>query len=179
MKLISAIAALVLAATTAFADDHSLSTITGTNTDLKVYDHTMAGSVRDFVVWGSVDEASGRSELIMRRDGQNVTTTFSKPRRNRAFGGTVSHVNAEGRAVNTNIQFVSYKPETHDFSFSVNGDTLTAKVTFDEFQNNHFKNPNYTVSNSTGELFSFKLTGEACPNYSLHLLSMMIAAQLH
>ena len=71
-------------------DGHELSSIKGDmNIDLKTYDHAMAGSVKGFVMWGGVNEAEGKSELIMRRDGQDVKAVFAQV--DKTFGGTVVH----------------------------------------------------------------------------------------
>lgn len=158
-------------------DGHDLSTIKGTHEiDLKAYDHAMAGSIKSFVLWGSVNESSGTSELIMRRDGQDVKASFKRD--GNSFGGIVQH-EIDGALKKTSIQFSSLDRQNNEFRFSVNGSPVLAKVSAEAFRNNHFIKPTYTIVLPSGDTASFKFEGQACFNYSLHLLTMMIAALSH
>lgn len=169
---------LTLTWTPAYAEDgHEISSIKGDlNIDLKTYDHAMGGSVKDFVIWGSVDEAKGASELIMRRDGQDVKTIFKS--NDKTFGGTVEHRTNYGLK-STNIQFAGLDRNKNEYTFTVNGETIKASVVSEDFQNNHFIKPTYSVVNNDGSRISFKFEGRACYKYSLHILTMMIAALKH
>lgn len=158
-------------------DGHELSSIKGDLAiDLKVYDHAMAGSVKNFVIWGSVNEAQGTSELIMRRDGQDVKTLFRQTEKQ--FGGTVEHRGLNGTRT-TNIQFAGLDRQKNEYTFLVNGENVKAVVTSEDFRNNHFIKPTYTISGRGIEGFSFKFEGQACYKYSLHMITMMIAAATH
>jgi len=162
----------------AFAEDgHQLANIKGDlNIDLKAYDHAMAGSVKDFVIWGSVNEAKGMSELIMRRDGQDLKAIFKQVDKN--FGGTVEHRTDYGPR-STSVQFAGLDRQKNEYSFLVNGDMIKARVTSEDFQNNHFIKPTYTIVNRDGSQTTFKFEGQACYKYSMHILTMMIAATTH
>lgn len=78
LSIVAIVLGLVSVASTARAEDHSLSTIQGTQVDLKAYDHAFAGQIRDFIAFGTLDESTGTSELTMRRDGQIVRATFGR-----------------------------------------------------------------------------------------------------
>jgi hypothetical protein len=162
----------------AFSEEgHDLATMKGDHgIDLKAYDHAMAGSIKNFVVWGSVNEATGTSELIMRRDGQDVKSIFKKT--DNVFGGTVEHQTEDGKKTTT-VRFVGLDRQRNEYSFSVNGQSVKAGVVAEEFRDNHFIKPTYTITTSDGNKVSFKFDGQACYNYSLHILTMMIAAVSH
>jgi len=174
--------ALVLSASfsgiSAHAEDgHQLSSMKGDlGIDLRVYDHAMGGAIRDFVIWGSVNEKEGTSELIMRRDGQDVKTIFRQIEK--SFGGTVEHRSQFGQRT-TSVQFASLDKQKNEYTFMVNGEPVKAIVTSEDFKNNHFIKPTYSVVSKNGQTFSFKFDGEACYKYSLHILTMMIAATTH
>jgi hypothetical protein len=156
---------------------HELSTIKGDlNIDLKAYDHAMAGSVKDFVIWGSVNEAQGTSELIMRRDGQDVKALFKQV--DKTFGGTVEHRTDYGPR-STTVQFAGLDRQKNEYSFLVNGEIIKARIAAEDFQNKHFIKPTYTIVNKDGSQTTFKFEGQACYKYSLHILTMMIAATTH
>lgn len=177
--LIAALLSLTtISSTAAFAEDgHELATIKGDlNIDLKAYDHAMAGSVKDFVIWGSVNEGKGMSELIMRRDGQDVKAVFKQV--DKTFGGTVEHRTDYGPR-STTVQFAGLDRQKNEYSFLVNRELIKARVASEDFQNNHFIKPTYTITNKDGSQISFKFDGQACYKYSLHILTMMIAATTH
>jgi hypothetical protein len=158
-------------------DAHSLASIKGdVGIELKAFDHAMAGSVRDFVIWGSVDERTNTSELIMRRDGQDVRSVFAP--REKSFGGVVMHKTSKGVKA-TNIRFIGLDRRKNEYSFFVNGDQMIATVVGEDFKNNHFIKPTYTISGKNMNDIAFKFDGEACYKYSLHIITMMIAATMH
>lgn len=158
-------------------DGHGLSSMKGDlGIELKVSDHAMAGAVKDFVIWGSVNEKEGSSELIMRRFGQDIKSVFKKGEK--SFGGVVSSSSGQGLRT-TSIQFESLDRQKNEYRFSVNNSPVTAIVTSEDFQNNHFIKPTYTVNSGHGQIYSFKFEGQACYKYSLHILTMMIAALSH
>jgi hypothetical protein len=170
--------AAALSSPVAFAEDgHNLSTIKGDlNINLMAYDHAMAGSIKDFVIWGSVNESEGKSELIMRRDGQDVKAIFKQV--DKTFGGTVEHRTDYGPR-STSVQFAGLDRQKNEYSFQVNGEVIKARVVSEDFQNNHFIKPTYTIVNKDGSQTSFKFEGQACYKYSMHILTMMIAATTH
>lgn len=171
------VAAVGLFGQSAFSEESPVvSTIKGTEIDLKAYDHAFAGVIKDFVAWGVLDEATGTSELRMRRDGQTVVAQFGKVAS--GFGGTVSHEQADGTSKTTKIEFVSLDMDAATYTFKVNGAEMLVKVTSDDFQNSHFINPTYNVV-LDGKTIEFKFEGSACYNYSMHLIFMIAGAYFH
>ena len=172
------VATFYLGAQLGFAEEgHDLSTIRGDQgIDLKAYDHAMAGAIKDFVVWGSVDESRSRSELIMRRDGQDVKATFKRD--GNTFGGVVQHKTDSGVKI-TSVKFSGLDRQRNEYSFLVNGESVKVSVDAEDFRNNHFIKPTYKITTGDGVTTSFKFEGQACYNYSLHLITMMIAAVAH
>lgn len=157
------------------SDDHSLSTIQGTSIDLKVYDHAFAGSIKDFVVFGVLDEESFVSELIMRKDGQTIKSEFSK--KDNQMGGTIRHW-VDSKELVTSIRFIKLVKEENKLLFQANDKEFPVFITSEGFANNHFENPTYRVVINEKEI-SFTLKGKACFGYSLHLIFMIIGAYLH
>lgn len=170
-------AACFLSGSALAEDGHGLSSMKGDlGIELKVYDHAMAGAIKDFVIWGSVNEKEGTSELIMRRFGQDIKTIFKKGEK--SFGGVVSSQSERGLRT-TSIQFAGLDRQKNEYQFILNNSPVTAIVTSEDFQNNHFIKPTYTINTGNGQSFSFKFEGQACYKYSLHILTMMIAAVTH
>ncbi len=158
------------------ADDHSLSSIKGTNIDLKVYDHAIAGSIKDFVVFGNKDEETFTSELIMKKHAQVMRTTFGKLAD--GFGGTISH-SSDGVLVNTEIRLKKIDPAQQQITMTAGGKDYVVQISADDFQNNHFINPSYQTD-VDGQAVEFKMEkGEACYGFSSHLIMMILGAYLH
>lgn len=166
----------MLAATFAQADEHKLGSITGDQIELKTYDHAIAGSIRDFVVWGFTNEKNGVSQLIMRRDGQLVNTLFGK--QGEKVGGTIEHTVA-GQKVKTELYFVGFDKDANEYTFEKNGKPFKVKVEYEDFQNHHYINPTYTASLEDGSQIQFRFEGHACYNYSMHLIFLLVGAYSH
>ncbi|MEN9826590.1 MAG: hypothetical protein RI953_2335 [Pseudomonadota bacterium] len=175
---IALVASLLVSPALALAEDgHTLASIKGDlGIELKAFDHAMAGAVRDFVIWGSVNESTNTSELIMRRDGQDVRSIFAPGEK--SFGGVIMHQTSKGMKA-TSIKFMGLDRQKNEYSFSVNGQKITASVVGEDFKNNHFIKPTYTISGKEMNDISFKFDGQACYKYSLHIITMMIAATMH
>ncbi|MFC1522302.1 hypothetical protein ACFL6Y_07820 [Elusimicrobiota bacterium] len=155
---------------------HDLGSIKGTNIDMKVYDHAIAGAIKGFVAWGFFDESSGISTLIMRHYAQLITTEFKKQEDGK-FGGVIK--SGEGDAARiTTVRFVKVDPSTHSLVLELNGNSITVNITSEAYENGHFINPTYsTVIN--GEAVSYKIEGEGCYGYSIHMAMMILGAYVH
>ncbi|MBL6988776.1 MAG: hypothetical protein ISR65_03325 [Bacteriovoracaceae bacterium] len=157
------------------AEDHPLSSLSGTNIDLKNYDHAFAGSIKDFVVWGFLDEAAFTSELIMRKDGQTIKTIFN--RGEQGVGGTITH-KKEDQEISTTIKLSKIDGQNQTIEFLFNDEKIVVAIKADGYENSHFINPVYeTIVND--ETISFKLMGQACYGQSLHYAMMILGAYLH
>ncbi|MBI2604764.1 MAG: hypothetical protein HYW49_01665 [Deltaproteobacteria bacterium] len=158
------------------AEDHPLSTITGPGIELKVFDHAFAGSIRDFVVWGEVNEQEFTSELIMRRDGQTIRTAFRK-QEDGVLRGTIKHETEAGMR-ETVLAFVGVDRAKAKIVLQRNGVPVEVLISADGFANNHFENPTYRAA-LDGQEISFTLKGQACFGYSLHLALLILGAYTH
>ncbi|MBI4403234.1 MAG: hypothetical protein HY537_03695 [Deltaproteobacteria bacterium] len=163
---------ILLSAQVFAGEEHPLSTIKGTNIDLKVYDHAFAGSIREFVAWGAMEEGQFKSELRMRKAGQTISANFGKTED--GIGGVIQY-RTESGTKQTSIFFERLDKEHQTFMLKINGESVPVIVTSDKFVGNHFINPTYTAQ-LNGEKISFTLTGQACYGYSLHLVMMIIGA---
>ncbi|OFZ20662.1 MAG: hypothetical protein A2X94_04075 [Bdellovibrionales bacterium GWB1_55_8] len=173
-KLLIAILALSFSSVV-MAEDHPIATITGTGIDLKTYDHAIAGSIRDFLVWGFVDEATFSSELIMRRDGQIVRANFKKD--GDKIGGVIQQ-QIDGKSRETAIYLKGINKEQKALLLEIAGEPVTVTIQFDKIENDHFINPVYTAT-IRGETVSFRLEGDACYGFSFHLAALILGAYAH
>jgi hypothetical protein len=161
----------------AFAGDHSLTDIEGKEIKLKMYDHAIAGSIKDYVVFGHNDEEANTSELIIRKHGQIIKSTLSKTAA--GLGGVITH-NNDGITYITTIKFIGLNPQEQKYEFEINDEKVEVLVRAEDFQNNHFINPHYFVTFANGEKIDFKvLSGQACYRASLHLIMMVVGAYIH
>jgi len=158
-------------------EEHKLTRIAGSHSiDLKEYDHSVAGQVRDFTVFGDISEATNSSELSMKRDGVLVRAKFEL--KGSIWGGRVQHQH-DDRLVTTEIFFKGLKKETNQLVFSVNGVEAFVSIVSASFVNNHFINPEYTIVYK-GEEFKYNIeSGQACYKYSALLSFVMLGALLH
>jgi hypothetical protein len=187
MKLILILSMLL--SSFVFADDHHLTTLTGTQINLQAYDHAIAGSIKDYLIFGNKDESTGKSELIIKKNGMVTRANFGM--NEGQFGGHVLYSkleqDAEGNTVLLTETFHFYLSEINKNEQTItlnlhkqNGtEKIVVKISADDFRNNHFINPEYsTVIN--GEEIKFKLNdGQACYNFSTHLITMILASHLH
>jgi hypothetical protein len=171
MKTLIVLFSLLTLSFSSFAEDHSLGNFTGTDIELKAYDHSFAGAIRDFTAFGWVDEATFTSHLTIRKYAKTTVATFKKDEKG-AIGGTIS--TEESRV---EVAFVGYDKEQQILLFKLNGEDISIKITSDGIVNGHFQNPTYsTVIN--GKNYSYHLEGEACVGLSLHYNMMILAALL-
>jgi len=160
-----------------FAGDHSLTDIEGKEIKLKMYDHAIAGSIKDYVIFGHNNEETNTSELIIRKHGQIIKSTLSKTAT--GLGGVIIH-NNEGITYATKIKFLGLNTQEQKFEFEINDEKIEVLVKAEDFQNNHFINPHYFVTFANGEKIDFKvLSGQACYRASLHLIMMIVGAYIH
>lgn len=176
--LASLLALFVISTNTAHAEEgHTLGTITGThNVDLKEFDHSVAGSVKDFTIFGNVSESSNSAELIMKKDGQLIKANFEQV--GKIISGKFEH-QVEDMVFVTDITFKGIKKDTTEFIYEVNGQTVNVSVKYDRIENNHFINPEYSFTYNN-ETYTYKFNnGAACYRYTALLSFIMISALTH
>lgn len=177
-KIILALTTIFAMTTTAFAEEsHTVTTLTGSHgIDLKEYDHSVAGTVKDFVIFGNVYESENKSELLIKKDGQLIKAIFEQS--GQTIKGQIEHT-ADAKNYKTEITFMGLKKDTNEFFYNVNGKTVVVHVKFDRFENNHYFNPEYTFSYEN-ETYTYKINnGQACYRYTALLSFIMIGALVH
>lgn len=165
------IAALVM--NFAFAGEHRLTEILGKDIQLKTYDHAIAGSIKNFVIFGHVDEATATSELTLKKDGQLIKTTFKKSET--GLGGTISQ--SENT---TQVRFVKIDAQEQKIYLKINDQLAEVKILADRYENKHFINPRYLVTLANGETLDFHMVdGGACYQFSTHLVMLIAGSYFH
>ena len=168
----------ILASLGSFAGEHDLTDIEGKDINLKLFDHAIAGSIKDFVVFGNKDDATNISELTIKKDAQIIKASFKK--NESSFGGRILHTDLSRNIRSSQIEFVKWDTDLQKIYITINGEMVETIIKADDFQNSHFINPHYFVSFSNGEKFDFKiLNGQACYNFSAHLIMMIAGAYSH
>lgn len=154
---------------------HDLSTITGKDIDLKTYDHAFAGSIKDFVVWGSFDESTYSSQLIARKYGQLIKVEFKRD--GKRFGGSVSY-QVKGKKREHSVYIKGIEPKSRRITLLLDGNPVEVKITSDSFDRKtmHFQNPSYSFA-VDGKEVVFKLNnGDACFGVSAHYSMLILMA---
>ncbi len=170
-KQLIAIMAVLMISFSVVAEEHPLSTIQGTGIDLKNYDHAFAGSVDDFVVWGFLDEPTFTSELIVRKYGQTIKTTFS--RGENTIGGNIAY-KVEEQDRNIEITVLGVDPQERIIKLAIAGEAVNVKIEGD-YANGHFINPHFSTM-MNGREINYTLEGEACFGMSMHYAMMILGA---
>lgn len=176
MKLFTVMAFLLITQITS-AGDHSLTDIKGREIELKSYDHAIAGSIKDFVIFGNTDEDKNLSDLIIKKDGQLIRASFTK--NGNILSGRVTH-QVNGIQRETSVKFLGIDASQQKILLEVNGAPAEVLIKAEGFQNNHFINPHYYVTLSNARAFDFKImSGGACYKASIHLAMMIVTSFIH
>lgn len=178
MKILAALLAACLTGTPVFASEcekHVLGNISGTDIDMKVYDHAFAGAIKDFIAWGFVDEAKGGAELILRKYGQRIRTEFG--RKKGKFGGVIE--SGEGKAARrTDISLVKANGKKKRFRLSVAGEEVLVTISPKRMDGHHFIDPTYTAK-LKGKTVRYTVEGMACMGLSIQYAMMILGAYAH
>lgn len=172
MKTVIILLTFLALSFSAHSEDHSLGSFIGTDIDLKAYDHSFAGAIRDFTAFGWVDEATFTSHLTIRKYGKTTVAKFSKSEK--GIGGVIT---TEGSSVAIAFQGFETQGENKLIVYNVNGDIVKVKITSEDIVNDHYVNPTYSTVINAKE-YSYRLEGLACNGLSLHYNMMIIAALL-
>lgn len=154
-------------------DGQELTTILGTNIDMKIFDHAMAGSMKDFVVWGFFDESTGTAELVARKYGQIIKTVFKK-QENGKFGGTITY-NRDNVAQNIVVEFIKVDPAKKEIHLKINNEDIVVTAEPESVNGGHMLNPKFTTT-LKGETVSYVLGGESCFGKSTFFAMMILGA---
>jgi len=155
---------------------HDLGGVTGTNIDMKVYDHAVAGAINGGVAWGFFDEAAGAARLTMRKYGQVISAGFKK-QADGSLGGVIS--SADGDAQRTTSIFLGKVDGANKkFTMKLNGEEITVAITAEGMNGGHFVNPTYSTV-IAGKPVSYRIEVEGCFGYSINMAMIMIGAYAH
>ena len=171
MKVLSILCLLMCSAVT-LASEHPLSTLTGTDIDLRVYDHALAGSIEDFVFFGQKLEGKFESEMTIRKRGHVARATFKQT--GRGIGGVVTAQSPE-RETKTDVILGAIDGTAQTITVSINGVDSVVTITADGFENDHFINPTYSFTLAE-KSYEMTLQGQACYGFSAHILMMILGA---
>ena len=163
----------------AMAEDHGTTPaiITGQEINLTEIDHGFAGTIKNTLVFGTLDEETGKSTLVFKKEGKVFHTDFQKM--NGSFGGVMSSENEAGIRKVTEVKFQSLDRVNQAITVKIDEVEVKVSIQADRFENNHFFNPTYTAL-LNGQMVSFKLSGgKACYNFSAHLIMMIFGAMSH
>ena len=178
LALIAGVALCTSVAAYAAEPPHNvdLGDITGHEIALKMHDHAFAGSIKDFVMWGFVDEDTFSAEMIMRKDKQTVRTIFKK-QENGKIGGQIKHV-VDGKDVVTTLELKKVNAAAKQIVFEINGVEAIATVSAEWFEGGHHINPAVTLDYN-GETIAYKMIGQGCYGYLMFSAMAIVGAYIH
>lgn len=165
----------------AWADgDHSLTSIEGKDIALKLYDHALAGSMKDFVLWGVMEAKDAFAELGMRKHGQTIRTRFVIGS-DKKVSGMVEHLTKDGARVQTRLVLQRYDAASRTLHFAINEDkAYQVTIKPERIDGRHLVNPEFVIVPPVGDPVVFKVVkGEACVRHSSKIAPLILAAYLH
>jgi hypothetical protein len=172
-KLLSTI--LFLVSFYAHSSEHAMTNFRGGDVELKSYDHGVAGSVREAIIFANNDEEKGITKFIAKKDGKIINAEI-KTQTNGSFGTFFDYTTMQGENKIISVTFKSLDREKNKYLFIVNGKEITISVKADDFKNNHYINPQYDFQ-FEDKVLSVKMeNGEACYNFSAHLIAIVLTA---
>lgn len=158
-----------------FAGNHPLADFKGGPVSLKTYDHAFSGSIRDFVIFANNDESTGKTSFLAKKDGSLITTEIKK-QEDGSFGSLLSYSDSKGVLKEQSVKFISLDKSNNTFTFEVDGNPVKVSVTAPSFANNHFKKPSYHFDLGKSKFSVHMKEGEACYNFSRHIISVILIA---
>lgn len=167
--------ALLLTSLFAFAEDHNLTNFKGGDIDLKAYDHAVAGSAKDFLIFASKNEETGISSFTAKKNGKIISTEIKK-QTDGTFGTTFNYVTNEGEEKSISVVLKSLDKVENKYVYMMNGKEVVISVKADDFRNNHFINPQYNFEFGDKQLSVKMENGQACYNFSAHLIAFILTA---
>jgi hypothetical protein len=175
MKKLVLIAALLMS-TFVFAEEHSLSFFRGGDVDLKAYDHSVAGSIGESLVFASNDEATGITTYVAKKEGKIITTEIKK-HEDGQFGTELNYVTAEGEQKSISVLWKALNRAENKYVFTMNGQDVAVYVKAEGMDGEHFINPQYDFQFADGKTLSVKLeNGTACYGLSANFITIILTS---
>lgn len=159
----------------AFAEEHNLTNFKGGDIDLKAYDHAVAGSAKDFLIFASKNEETGISTFTAKKEGKIITTEIKK-QSDGTFGTSFNYVTNSGEEKSIAVTLKSLDKIENKYVFTMNGKDVSVLVKADDFRNNHFINPQYNFDFGDKQLSVKMENGQACYNFSAHLIAFILTS---
>lgn len=156
------------------AHPEKLTRITGEHVQLQSINHGFAGSIKKRLISGFKQKGSFIGQLAVIENDLETKSVFKFDDVSKKFGGELVLQGEQGLQKKS-IYFEKVLREENKFVFYFDQELTEVSVNFDEFTRGHFVNPEYSMS-FRGEEYSFKLEGEACYGYSVHLITMIMGA---
>ena len=174
LKVLAATVAICLAPSAFGEEDHHLTPVTGTHQiDLKMFDHAIAGSIKDFVVFANKDGAT--SELTIKKDGQLIRTTFGRATDSSPMGGTLTRA-VDGLDQVTTLTLVHVDVPTQTFAIKVNEEVVQFRIENEGMDGNHHINPRF-IATFRGQPLEWKIeSGSACLGCAVHIAFWILGA---
>jgi hypothetical protein len=173
------ILALTLIALPAMAEDHgtTAATISGQEISLMEIDHGFSGMIKNTLVFGTLDEESGKSTLVFKKAGKVFHADFQKT--DGSMKGLLQSEDENGIVKLTQVEFLSVDRVSQVITVKIDNEEVKVAIKADRFENNHFYNPTYSAI-MKGKSVAFSLAGgKACYNFSAHLVMMIFGAMAH
>ena len=170
-----ALVALLLLSMFAFAEDHNVTNFKGGDIELKAYDHGVAGSVKDFIIFANLDEETGISSLIAKKNGKIINAEIKK-QSDGTFGTSFGYITTEGEQKNIAVTFKELNKEENKYVFMMNGKEITIFVKAEDFKDGHYINPQYDFQIGDTKLSVKMEKGDACYNFSAHLIAIILTS---
>jgi len=155
---------------------HELGNVTGTDIEMKSYDHSVAGAINGATVWGFFDEAAGVSKLMMRKYGQVISAEF-KRQPDKSLGGVITSGD-EGSQRTTSVFFAGMDAASRTFKLRINDEEVVVLVTPEGMSDGHFVNPTYSTVIG-GKPVSYRIEVTGCFGYSINIGMIILGAYAH
>lgn len=151
----------------------TMGTISGEQVKLQTIGHSFAGSIKHRIVLGRKLPGEFVSEIkIVDQDYESLTVF--KHNNSQVFGGEIK-IESPHAAKSLAVELIELRKNENTYVMSFNGLQSAVMVHADGFEDGHFINPEYSME-YLGKLYQFKLEGQACYGYSLHLIAMIMGS---
>ena len=161
------------------ADNHKdhMTKIIGKNISLAFSDHSIAGSVKNTLVFGSQSTTYfGSTVHYQRQRSDKQYVEFKKI--DNIFQGYVAKTKANPEAHNIELELLKIEHEKQIIHILINGEKVQVHVQSDGKRGHHFINPKYSLTYQNEKIEFFIQDGQACYGCSVNLIFMILGAYL-
>lgn len=158
-----------------FSHPTQMGNIVGQDIQLQTIEHGFSGSIKNRLVMGYKKSGEFTSILKILEDDVETTSIFTRTE-GENFGGNLV-LRSGDKTVEYAIKFIKLFRDENKYRISFNGEVIDVYVSAESFANGHFINPKFSAT-YLGEQLAFKMQGQACYGYSLHLITMIMSAAI-